>query len=208
MWTEWNQAILGHCRATRNPCPAKTKECLQEFLTTKDTKYPAWPSAGTKIDSHKGTKTRRRKIATEMPPKLCGFVAPCENQVFVFQGLASPSIRNLRKKTRFQQVVVRRETGGNESCATAKYANYAKRTRTSSADHVLASKTRGNPQISPIRGAQIGENRRTMSLRAERGNLRLLILEPHRADRRRPTANRLLTTDYRFFPCVPATRLP
>jgi hypothetical protein len=129
----------------RNPCPTKTKECLQEFLTTKDTKYPAWPSAGTKIDSHKGTKTRRRKIDTEMPPKLCGFVAPCENQVFVFQGLTSPSIRNSRKRARFQQVVVRRETGGNEGCATAKYANYAKRARTSSADHVLASGARQSP---------------------------------------------------------------
>ena len=52
---------------------------------------------------HQDTK----KKDTEMPLALCAFVALCENQVFVFQELVLLSIRNLRKKTRFEQVVVR-----------------------------------------------------------------------------------------------------
>jgi len=42
-----------------------------------------------------------------MSPRLCGFVALCESQVFVFQGLVFLSIQNLRKKTRLEQVVAR-----------------------------------------------------------------------------------------------------
>jgi len=59
-----------------------------------------------RMSSHQGTKIT--KSAAERVSHLCGFVALCESQVFVFQGLAFPPIRNLRKKTRLEQVVVRR----------------------------------------------------------------------------------------------------
>jgi hypothetical protein len=58
-----------------------------------------------KNGSHKATKMAK-KSATEIVSYLRGFVASCESQVFVLQGFASG--QNLRKKTRFEQVVVRR----------------------------------------------------------------------------------------------------
>jgi hypothetical protein len=57
--------------------------------------------------SHKATKITK-KSATEMVSCLRGFVASCENQVFVLPG--STSGRNLRRKTRFERVVVGRRT--------------------------------------------------------------------------------------------------
>jgi len=48
-----------------------------------------------RMSSHQGTKIT--KSAAERVSHLGGFVAPCENQMFVFQGLAFPPIWNLRK---------------------------------------------------------------------------------------------------------------
>jgi hypothetical protein len=70
----------------------------------------------TGICSHEGTKNAK-KSGAEMVSYLCGFVALCENQVFVFQGLVFPYIQNLRQETRFEQVVVRRGLpGGRRHC--------------------------------------------------------------------------------------------
>jgi hypothetical protein len=52
-----------------------------------------------KNGSHKATKITK-KSAAEIVSYLRGFVASCENQVFVLQGFASSG--NLRKKTRFE----------------------------------------------------------------------------------------------------------
>ena len=62
-----------------------------------------------------------------MSPRLCGFVALCENQVLVFQGFAFLSIQNLRKKTRFEQVAVRKRPPAATKECTHKGTKITKR---------------------------------------------------------------------------------
>jgi hypothetical protein len=71
----------------------------------KSANAPARPPAATKewlTQSRQAHQEERCGNGSQ----LRGFVASCENQVFVLQGFASS--QNLHKKTRFEQVVVRR----------------------------------------------------------------------------------------------------
>ena len=95
--------VTGPCGAGR-----QRRQIRNPNTETRD-RHSAAFGRSQRMYSHKGTKITK-KSGVEMVSHLCGFVALCENQVFVFQGLVFLYIQNLRKNTRSEQVVVRRTT--------------------------------------------------------------------------------------------------